>query len=345
MKIEQDLKLDFSDVLIRPKRSTLSSRKEVDLEREFIFKRPDGTVKCVWKGIPIMSANMDTTGTIEMHRALRKHKMFVCLHKHYDISDYPNDLDPNFYAISTGISDSDYLKLELTIQNLNPKFVCIDVANGYMFAFAEFCKKVSIAYPDLVIIAGNVCTNDMAEELVLNCGVDIVKCGIGGGSVCKTREKSGIGYPQLSMLLESDIHGVNGRICSDGGCVTPADVCKAFCANSDFVMLGGMFAGSSETSGDLIEENGKQYKLFYGMSSSHAMDTHSGGKAEHRASEGKVVKIPYKGNVEDVVLDLLGGLRSCGSYIGARDLRSFSKCCTFIRVNNQLNNSLNKYDV
>jgi GMP reductase len=346
MKIENDIKLDFSDVLIRPKRSTLSSRSEVSLEREFIFKRRDGSIKFKWTGVPVVAANMSSTGTLEMYYVLSKYKMITCLHKHYNLFDIPLDLDSNYYAISTGISDNDFTNLQQFIRVLKPKFVCIDVANGYMLAFAQFCKKVSEMYPDIVIIAGNVCTNDMMEELIINCGVDIVKAGVGGGSVCKTREKTGVGYPQLSMILENDCHGVGGRIMSDGGIITPADVCKAFCANADFVMIGSLFACYDESGGELVTDpDGKQYKLFYGMSSSHAMNKYSGGVANYRTSEGKVVKLPYKGSVENAVLDILGGLRSCGSYIGAKDLRSFSKCCTFIRVNNQLNNSLNKYDL
>lgn len=352
MKIEQELKLDFSDVLIRPKRSTLSSRAEVQLERTFVFKNRNGQIKKEWTGIPIMAANMDTTGTFEMYYELSKFKMITCFHKHYAIEDYPDNLNPDYYAISTGITEKDYEKLQLLIEKLSatpggaPAFVCIDVANGYMLAFANFVKKVSENYPNLVIICGNVVSREMVEELIINCGADICKAGIGGGSVCTTRTQTGVGMPQLSCIIECGdaAHGVNGKIVSDGGCVVPGDISKAFGANADFVMLGGMLAGHTESGGDLIEENGKKYKMFYGMSSKKAMEKHHGGMASHRSSEGKVVKLPYKGDVKNTIENILGGIRSTCTYIGSKTLKDMPKCTTFMRVNNQLNNSLSKYN-
>lgn len=344
MKIEQELKLDFSDVLIRPKRSTLNSRSNVDLEREFVFEKKNHTIK--WKGVPIMASNMDTVGTFEMYYELVKFKMITCFHKHYKLEDYPLHLDRNYYAISTGITDNDYIKLQKLIDKLNPMFICIDVANGYMLLFSEFVKKISINYPDLIIICGNVVSREMVEELIINCGADIIKCGIGSGSVCTTRIQTGVGMPQMSCIMEcSDAaHGVNGKIVSDGGCVYPSDLSKAFGGNADFVMLGSMLAGHEESGGELIETDGKKYKLFYGMSSKTAMDKHSGGVASHRSSEGKSVKMPYKGLVRDTIQNILGGVRSTCTYIGAKNIKDMSKCTTFIRVNNQINNSLNNYN-
>lgn len=347
MKVEQELKLDFSDVLIRPKRSTLSSRSEVSLERTIVFKRRDGSIKYTWTGIPIMAANMDTTGTLEMYYELSKHKMITCLHKHYNMFDIPLNLNPNYYAISTGISSEDYNRLQRMISTLNPRFVCIDVANGYMATFADFVKRVSDNYPDIIIICGNVVSREMVEELIINCGADIIKCGIGSGASCLTRRQTGIGMPQLSSVMEcaDAAHGVNGFIMSDGGCVNPGDLSKAFGAGADFVMLGSMLAGHTESGGDLIEENGKQFKTFYGMSSSTAMEKYNGGVASHRSSEGKLVKLPFKGPVINTLLDILGGIRSTCTYIGARTIKDMPKCTTFMRVNNQLNNSLNMYNV
>jgi GMP reductase len=346
MKIEHELKLDFSDVLIRPKRSTLSSRSEVELLRTFVFLNKAGQVKREWTGIPIMAANMDTTGTFEMYYELSKFKMITCFHKHYTVEDYPTDLNPDYYAISTGITDNDWIKLQKTVDKLKPHFVCIDVANGYMLAFANFVKKVSENYPNLVIICGNVVSREMVEELIINCGADIVKCGIGSGSCCLTRTQTGVGMPQLSCVIEcaDAAHGVNGKIVSDGGCVHPGDLSKAFGANSDFIMLGSILAGHTESGGELVEENGVKYKMFYGMSSKKAMEKYSGGMASHRSSEGKVVKIPYKGDIKNTIENILGGIRSTCTYIGAKTLKDMSKCTTFMRVTNQINNSLSKYN-
>ena len=709
MKIEQELKLDFSDVLIRPKRSTLSSRNEVELERSFIFKYKNGEIKKEWKGIPIMASNMDTTGTIEMYKVLSQFKMITCFHKYYNFEDFQDlDLDPNYYAISTGITNTDYEKLKILVEKLNPTFLCIDVANGYMYAFVEFVKKVSENYPNLVIICGNVVSREMVEELIINAGADIIKCGIGGGcftqdtkvlmadgtyrninkvktdeyvinkngkpvkvlnvidqgkkevlkittnnwhkdifvtknheywigdlssssyssvqnsgiaklldkqaktkpksskykwlnindvdnkkmftlmpkniewllqeefsidfdtentletkhvksgyklgyifgtylgndnsklvsgachwlfglrendianrvkdyikelidyncnisvednkvlsvncynkclsnllydfganiekklptkyycknkeyikgifdglidsgghievnksgslnksldntseyiielfnwccinlnisfcstkskrsienlqhsykvkthtlnrytedyvysnlqtkqefdikdtwdievdcpthsfiannsivhnSVCTTRIQTGIGMPQLSCVMEcaDAAHGVNGKVISDGGCSVPGDISKAFGANADFVMLGGMLAGHTESGGEIIKEDGKLYKMFYGMSSKNAMNKYSGGMAKHRSSEGKTVKIPYKGDVKNTIENILGGIRSTCTYIGAKTLKDISKCTSFVRVTNQVNNSLSQYNL
>lgn len=341
MRIEYDIKLGFKDVMIRPKRSTLKSRSEVSLERDFKFLHNPIT----WEGIPIIAANMDTVGTFEMAKALADKKLITAIHKHYTINDWnvflanAPDSITNYLSISTGISKHDSDKLA-TIMDQNPqlKFICIDVANGYSEHFANFVKKTRDVYPDKVIIAGNVVTGEMVEELLLS-GADIVKVGIGPGSVCTTRIKTGVGYPQLSAIIEcaDAAHGLGGQIISDGGCATPGDVAKAFGAGADFVMLGGMLAGHDESGGDIIEKNGKPYRKFYGMSSSTAMEKHVGGVAEYRASEGKTVEIPYRGQVNTTLQDILGGLRSTCTYVGARRLKELTKRTTFIRVAEQEN--------
>lgn len=354
MRIEFDDKLDFSDVLIRPKRSTLSSRKEVELEREYTFKHSGYT----WKGVPIMAANMDGVGTIEMAKALQKHELFTCLVKSYGLNDYDihmKDLNPNHMAISTGTSKRDFDNLKKTLEkHPSLKFICIDVANGYSEHFGDFVEKVRNVYPHHVIIAGNVVTADMTQELILR-GADIVKVGIGPGSVCTTRIQTGVGYPQLSAIIEcaDAAHGLGAHIISDGGCTCPGDVAKAFGGGADFVMLGGMFAGHDEGGGDIITEyhdtlqrveetfetiyREKKFVEFYGMSSSTAMIKHHGEVAEYRSSEGRTVKIPYRGKVDATILDLLGGLRSACTYVGAPTLKQFSKCTTFIKVHRQYN--------
>ena len=341
MRIEYDIKLGFKDVMIRPKRSTLKSRSQVSLEREYTFLH----TKTKWKGIPIMAANMDTVGTFDMANTLAEHQLFTAIHKHYSITDWnvfsSNAIDTvqDFVAVSTGTSKTDAEKLK-SILDFNPhfKFICIDVANGYSEHFVEFVRNTRKQYPDKVIIAGNVVTGEMVEELLLS-GADIVKVGIGPGSVCTTRVKTGVGYPQLSAIIEcaDAAHGLGGHIISDGGCTIPGDVAKAFGAGADFVMLGGMLAGHDQSGGELVERNGERYKTFYGMSSSTAMDKHSGGVADYRASEGKTVEVPYRGNVTETLQDILGGIRSTCTYVGAQRLKELTKRTTFIRVAEQEN--------
>ncbi len=341
MRIEYDIKLGFKDVMIRPKRSTLKSRSEVNLERHFKFLHSTFT----WTGIPIIAANMDTVGTFEMAKALAKNNLFTAIHKHYSLTDWDSFVSSlpenyiNHIAISTGISQADSEKLEAILKaNPSLRFVCIDVANGYSEYFADFVKQTRERYPEKIIIAGNVVTGEMVEELLLS-GADIVKVGIGPGSVCTTRVKTGVGYPQLSAIIEcaDAAHGLSGQIISDGGCTTPGDIAKAFGAGADFVMLGGMLAGHNESGGEIIQRNGESYRKFYGMSSSTAMEKHVGGVAEYRASEGKTVEVPFKGHVENTLQDILGGLRSTCTYVGAQRLKELTKRTTFIRVNEQEN--------
>ncbi len=341
MHIESDIKLGFKDVMLRPKRSTLSSRSEVTLIRKFKFLHSNMS----WEGIPIMAANMDTTGTMEMAKVLASHQLFTAIHKHYSTAQWKKFMRADgeniteYIAVSTGTSPDDAKNLDHILQeNTSLKFICIDVANGYSEKFVSYVKATRDKYPGKVIMAGNVVTGEMVEELLL-AGADIIKVGIGPGSVCTTRVKTGVGYPQLSAIIEcSDAaHGLGGQIISDGGCKVPGDVVKAFGGGADFVMLGGMLAGHEESGGELIEKEGKQYKLFYGMSSETAMTKYAGGVADYRASEGKTTQIPYRGQVTDTVQDILGGLRSACTYVGARSLKELSKRTTFIRVEEQHN--------
>ena len=338
MRIEEDIKLDFKDVLFRPKRSTLSSRKEVDLERKYTFKHSGK----VYYGIPIMAANMDGVGTLDMANELARHKLFTCLVKSYGIDEFKDQyysIGTDYFAISTGTSEKDYDRVR-QILNVHPEiqYICIDVANGYSEHFGTFVSKMRETYPDHTIIAGNVVTADMTQELILR-GADIIKVGIGPGSVCTTRIQTGVGYPQLSAIIEcaDAAHGLGGHIIADGGCTCPGDVAKAFGAGADFVMLGGMLAGHDEGGGEIILEGDKQYRMFYGMSSDTAMNKHNGGVANYRSSEGRTVRVPYRGPVNNTVLDILGGLRSTCTYVGAENLKNLSKCTTFVRVTQQFN--------
>jgi GMP reductase len=369
MRLEEDLKLDYKDVLIRPKRSTLGSRKEVDLERGYTFRNyepdfPENIEERHWRGVPIMAANMDGVGTFEMADTLAKQGIFTCLVKTYtdneliDFFDTDDYNRTNYVAMSIGITDSDYCKFQnvYKICDGNLKYVCIDVANGYSERFATFVRNFRQHYPHIVIIAGNVVTGEMTEELIL-AGADIVKVGIGPGSVCTTRIQTGVGYPQLSAVIEcaDAAHGLGGHIIADGGCTTPGDVAKAFAAGADFVMLGGMLAGHDEGGGEVItksylsnelsEQTGEQYVetkefiQFYGMSSKSANNKHFGGLKEYRSSEGRTVLVPYRGAVENSIQDILGGLRSTCTYAGAVRLKHLSKCTTFVRCT-QTHNSV-----
>ena len=341
MRIEADLKLGFKDVMIRPKRSTLSSRSQVSLLRKFVFRHSESE----WEGVPIIAANMDTVGTFEMARVLSQHQMMTAIHKHYSRDEWASFMNSEdesvtkHIAVSTGTGQADADTLDYLLGEYAAlDFICIDVANGYSEHFVNFVKQVRDKHPSKTIIAGNVVTGEMVEELILG-GADIVKVGIGPGSVCTTRVKTGVGYPQLSAVIEcaDAAHGLGGQIISDGGCKVPGDVAKAFGGGADFVMLGGMLAGHDESGGELIEIDGEPYKQFYGMSSQTAMDKHMGGAAEYRASEGKTVNIKYRGPVETTVQDLLGGVRSTCTYVGAKQLKELTKRTTFIWVQEQHN--------
>jgi GMP reductase len=290
---------------------------------------------------------MDTTGTFEIAEVLGTHGLVTALHKHYTVADYKKWIATpggaavlKYVAISAGSSEADMAKLsEVLALNSALQFICLDVANGYSEAFVECVRKVRAAHPNKTIFAGNVVTCEMTEALIL-AGADVVKVGIGPGSVCTTRVKTGVGYPQLSAVLEcaDAAHGLGGHVVSDGGCSVPGDVSKAFGAGADFAMLGGMLAGHDESGGQLVERpNGKKVKLFYGMSSATAMTKHSGGVAEYRASEGKTVEVPYRGPIAATVQDLLGGIRSTCTYVGAARLDELAPRVNFIRVTVQEN--------
>lgn len=345
MRIEEDLKLGFKDVLIRPKRSTLKSRSEVELARDFTFMH----AACRWSGVPVIAANMDTVGTFRMAQALSAFGVLTAVHKHYSVEQWQQFVAQSseevlrHVLVSTGTSSDDFTKLK-QILALSPalKFICIDVANGYSEHFVSFVQKAREACPNKVICAGNVVTGEMVEELILS-GADIIKVGIGPGSVCTTRLKTGVGYPQLSAVIEcaDAAHGLGGQIVSDGGCSVPGDVAKAFGGGADFVMLGGMLAAHDECEGTIAEENGQKMMLFYGMSSASAMERHVGGVAGYRAAEGKTVKLPLRGPVEYTIRDILGGLRSACTYVGASRLKELTKRTTFIRVAEQENRIFN----
>jgi len=339
MRIEEDLKLDYSDVLFRPKRSTLASRKEVNLERTYRFKYSNNE----WSGIPIMAANMDGVGELGIAEKISEFGMITCLTKQHDVKKLKQFKNiKSIYkniALSVGIKKEDFENLNKVLKEFNFfNFICIDVANGYSERFSKFVKSVREKYPTKTIIAGNVVTADMAQELVLS-GADIVKVGIGPGSVCTTRIQTGVGYPQLSAVMEcaDAAHGLGAHIIADGGCTCPGDVAKAFGGGADFVMLGGMLAGHDEGNGKIIKSNGSKYIEFYGSSSTVANKKHYGGLSSYRSSEGRAVRVKYRGKINDTILNILGGIRSSCTYVGAPSLKQLSKCTTFVRVTNQFN--------
>jgi len=347
MRIEEDTKLDFADVLIRPKRSSMKSRSEVCLEREFKFRLRDGNTS--FSCLPIMSANMDTVGTFQIAEQLIPFGGMVAIHKHYSVEQWVENYNKFFingiranhliYTMGMGSDgNSQYQEVEKAQRVLSVcptvSFICLDVANGYTERFVEYVKTIRGLFPNHVLIAGNVVTREMTEALLL-AGANIVKVGIGPGSVCTTRRVAGVGYPQLSAIAEcaDAAHGLGGYVIGDGGCTCPGDVAKAFAAGADFVMLGGMFAGSDEAEGEIDGDR----KRFYGMSSCAAMTKYSGGVAPHRASEGKVVSVPLTGPLCNTIQEITGGIRSACTYVGAKRLKDLPKCATFVRVNRQLN--------
>ena len=348
MRIESDLKLDYKDVLLKPKRSKLTSRKDVDMEREFKFLNSGKE----FTGTPIIASSMDGVGTFSMAKILQNYKMLTVLRKHYEPEDWDkavaSGLDLNYVSICTGtnrIWDEDapeFLTLKVVLEKYPEiPFITIDVANGYHENFVDFVALMREEFPEQTIIAGNVITAEMTEELILR-GADIVKCGIGPGSVCTTRLMTGVGIPQLSGIIEcaDAAHGVGGQVIADGGCVYPGDVAKAFGAGADFVMLGGMLAGHEESEIAILD--GKME--FYGMGSDRAMEIHGARKDGYRGAEGKEIKIPYKGKVEDTMTEIIGGVRSACTYIGATKIKDMPKCATFVQVLQQENQVFNLFE-
>ena len=352
-KIINETKLDFDDVLIAPQRSTLTSRSDIDISRSFHFYHSPR----IWKGVPIICANMSFC-SFSMAIGLARHKIIACLHKYHTVDqlfqyfrDYPDNLDYTFVSIGYKKGDLNHL-LELKNKlNFQPN-ICIDVPNGHMDVFVKYCKKVRDNFPESIIIAGNVTNTSSTQELIIYGGVDIVKCGIGGGSACTTRFLTGCGLPQLSCCLENTYvaHGLQngdkklGLICSDGGHKTVGDVCKAICAGADFIMLGGYFAGVDESEGEwelggdysTILGSNKKTKVrftYYGMSTHHSQEIYEDNIKNYRASEGTKITVQYKGSLDAIVQELLGGIRSCCCYIGANSIKNMSKCGQFYRVN------------
>lgn len=330
MRIEEGIKLDYDDVLIRPKRSDAPSRKSVSLLRTFKMPYSGQTFSC----LPIIAANLDSTGTFAMAAALAKHQACCALHKFYSLDDleyfYLHNLSSVFSFYTLGIKDEDLIKLTtLTAKTGSLNLICIDVANGYTKYFVNKVKTIRELYPNSILMAGNVATPEMTQELILE-GVDIVKVGIGPGAFCATRKVTGVGYPQLSAVLEcaDAAHGLGGYVCADGGCKTSGDVAKAFGAGADFAMLGGLLAGTQECEGEWTDEGLK----VYGMSSKEAQEKYYDGVPSYATSEGLCSFIPPKGTASHIIADIAGGLRSACTYVGARSLKDFSKCCTFVRI-------------
>jgi len=337
MRIENDIKLDFDDVLLCPRRSEVGSRSQVDITRKFttLYSKQE------WKGTPIIAANLDTTGSFAMVEALHKFKMLTCLHKFYtekQLVDFFNNSpasDSAFYTL--GVTDKDINKLTTVLKYTNKiTKITVDIANGYSKFFSEKVRQIRELCPNMMLFAGNVCTPELIQELVITGHADVVKVGIGPGAFCETRTVTGVGFPQWSAIVScaDAAHGLNAMICSDGGCRSSGDVSKSLAGGADFCMLGNLFSGTDPCEGEWEYEAGLRKSLkVYGMSSRESMEKYSGGVADYRASEGSCMQVPYKGPVEGVVQQLLGGLRSACAYSGATRLKDLSKCALFIKVN------------
>ena len=341
--------LDFNNVLIRPCLSQLSSRKQVNLTRT-IKPGEFPHSKLGWSGVPVIAANMDTIGTFDVFNTMKDFDMVTAFHKFnnldvlkhceldagYKLEDYTNN-----FMISIGMRDDDLQRIQEIKAHYNFKMICVDVANGHMTEFISFCAKVRELFPDKIICAGNVANPDVVRILIEEGKVDVVKAGIGPGSFCTTRLKTGVGVPQLTNIMDCALaaHDCGGYLIADGGITCPGDMAKAFAAGADFVMCGGVFAGHDENPGDIItDDDGKSYKISYGMSSEHAMKKHFGKMNDYRSSEGRIVKVPYKGPLEHTIRDYLGGVRSTCTYVNASNITELYDKAEFIRVTQQINN-------
>lgn len=337
---DTDIKLDYADVLLVPRESELSSRSQIKLTIDH-FDEPM---------IPIIAANMDGVGTFAMARELAKYKMMTALVKHYSLDELVEfyGTEESKYAIySMGISEDDFDKLVNFSTILsdagisNPPAICVDVANGYTTSLLKFIERIREAHPEYVLMVGNVVTPERTEKLI-ECGADIVKIGVGPGSVCTTRKITGIGYPQFSAVIEcaAAADSAGGAICADGGITCPGDAVKAFAGGAHYVMIGGLFAGHDEGIGGTIGGLSEVTPSipFYGMASKEAQNKHNGGVADYRASEGKFVTVPYRGPIDGTVQELLGGIRSACTYVGAGTIEDLHRRARFVRVNRQLNN-------
>ena len=349
MRINTQPKLNFDDVLLEPKRSTLSSRKDVDMTRKFTFRNSGKVVNF----LPIFASNMDGVGTFSMAKVLQEYKMMTVITKSTTAYQWReavgNGVRLQSVSVCTGTNKmwdpeaEDYRNMQEILKSFpDIKFITVDVANAYHENFVDFIKKVRDEYPDKVIIAGNVVTPEMTEELIIN-GADVVKIGIGPGSVCTTRTMTGVGVPQFSAILDcaDAANGVDGHILADGGCVHPGDIAKAFGGGAHMVMIGGMLAGHDESEQQVIDGNVE----FYGMSSDRARERHGKRKDGYRGNEGRHIKLPYRGPVQPTVEDILGGVRSACTYIGARRLKDMPKCASFVTVHNNINKVYERYTV
>ena len=347
MRINYDAKLNFEDVLLQPKRSTLSSRKDVDMTRNFTFRNSGKQMNF----LPIFASNMDGVGTFSMAKVLQEYKMMTVITKTTGIEEWRkavgNGVRLQSVSVWTGTNvmwdkeAQDWKTMQEVLKSFpDIKMITVDVANAYHQNMVDFIAKVRDQYPTKIIVAGNVVTPEMTEELIIN-GADVVKIGIGPGSVCTTRTMTGVGVPQFSAILDcaGAANGVDGHIMADGGCVFPGDIAKAFGGGAHMVMIGGMLAGHDESEQEVVD--GKIE--FYGMSSDRAREKHGKRKDGYRGNEGRLISLPYRGPVQGTVEDILGGVRSACTYIGARRLKDMPKCVSFVTTNNVQNQIYERY--
>ena len=357
--IREEEQLDFKDVMIVPTPSTVESRSHTSVVRPYKFMWSGKTIE----GNPAIASNMDCTGTFEMAKELEKHQMFCALSKHYSAEDIIQFLESNlkdfgtndYVFISTGLRGDDFSKLKQIMKTGLCKNIRLDAPNGYIQGFIQHLNRIRHTFPDAIIMAGNVVTPEKTAEIIQN-GADVAVVGIGGGSQCSTRAMTGVGRPQFSTVLDNvdAAHTAKGMLCSDGGITQPADYVKAIAAGSDFVMIGGYFAGCSEAGGQLIrrvietseitdEKTGQkrryieERKLFYGMSSEYAQNKHYNGMHQYRASEGIVSLVPYVGPVAKKIQELEGGLRSAMTYTNSKTIDQLQNNAEFYKVRHQIN--------
>jgi IMP dehydrogenase len=330
----------FDDVLIVPKFSEVNSRSEVDIStnlRELRFK------------LPVISANMDTVTGDAMSRAMLRNGAQACIHRFGTIEETV-DLFQRSHAtdlhvspmVSIGVGSIELQRAKALFDEGAHTYV-VDVAHGAQLSVAKQVLALrEILGPYVNIVAGNFATGESVKHFLEYVGfaVDAIKVGIGPGSACTTRIKTGVGYPQLSAVLDiaRTIEQTGVTVIADGGMKTAGDICKAIAAGADMAMLGGMLAGTEETPGDAfspsseLQFNPKNAFKKYRGSASLESYRDQGKEAKHRTAEGESFLVPYKGPVADILQDIEGGLRSSLSYVGASNLKEFQRRAEFVRI-------------
>lgn len=341
--------LSFDDVLLTPQYSDISSRKEVDISSSLgVIKsskvEPSGahfTASISEKeerlSLPIISSPMDTVTEDVMANAMAHKGGLGVIHR-YNTIDRQAELvklvrsyDKTALVSAAIGATGDYLERAAALVNAGAQIICIDVAHGHHAHVKQACQRIKEEFKLVYLIAGNVATIEGFCDLE-SWGADAIRVGIGGGSICSTRIRTGHGIPTFQSVLDCARVAKKARIIADGGIKTSGDIVKALAAGADFVMLGSMLSGTTETPGSIIVEGGKEYKLYRGMASKEAQINWRGS---YSVSEGISTRVEYKGNVFSILDDIRGGIKSGLSYSGAKNLMELQAYARFTRQTSQ----------